>query len=242
MSDSTTDKPASNELQKLEQAVEADQTESTDASPQETSEPTAFEKLAEKKGFKDADDMARAYENVEGMSTRLSQEVKGLSEEIRKVATPQADDPLANASPEQQEALKMLRSVVDDVVDKKIQPLREDTQVRKAREEIESVKSELHGISDYEIQDAVAMVKNNPSLSLSDAAKVVSYGRVTTNSVVQQGKAEKSQAKNRAFVETAKTSKSDGSVDYSKLTLEELENILPSSGDFIDSKGTLRKG
>jgi len=247
MSDSTT-LEASTEAVKaeVEQAVKAELAETEGTSPSDTQEADApfgeaFQQLAEKKGFKSVDDLVSAYTHAEKFNTQLSQEIKGLTNEIRsnKVATPQSD-PNDNLPPEQKKALDVLRSVVEDVVAKSLNPIKEDLETRKAREDINTVKGQF-GVNDDDVDAALSIMRQRPGLSLEDAIKIATYDHVSKGAKLQQGRTEKTQSKQRAFSESARTSKTTGEIDYSKLSLEELEAILPSAGQFVDSKGVLRK-
>jgi type VI protein secretion system component VasK len=248
-SDPVADSPV---LKKLEQAVaEAGESEATQTSSEESQQGSApelgqaFQELAEKKGFKSVEDLARAYQNLEGFNTKLSQEVRAIRDEVKKVTAPKQEDPMANLPPEQQQALKLLRTVIQDEISRTIQPLREDVEVRRAGSEIERVRQTFKEsgipVSDVTMEQAVEVVQRHPSLSLEEAVKLVTYEEAKRVGEVQKNKAEVTQQKKRAFVESAQTSKT-GEVDYSKLSLEELESILPSAGDFVDSRGVLRRG
>lgn len=246
MSDSTTkDASVSDELQKMEQAVEAEtgETNSVDSSDTQDQEAPdqgkAIQELAEKKGFKSADDFAKFLTNLEKQNTRLAQEMSGLKGEIRKVATPQpkADD---NLPPEQKQALDMLRGLIREEISGSLEPLRSDFETRRAQESINKVK-QTYGVSDLDVQEALAIMEQNPKLALEDAVKIATYEQRTEQASIQQGRTAKAQQKSRAFVESAKSSKSTGDTDYSKLSLEELEKIIPAHGEFIDHKGVLRK-
>lgn len=243
--DPVTDNP---ELAKLEQAVKAD---SDDAPQSGTQEPAsddaplgqAFQDLAEKKGFKSVDDLVKAYENVESMSTRTTQQLNELVKEVKSLKqTPQdQSDPYKDLPPQQRQALDLLGRVIDERLERRLQPLQQDIEVRSAQQEIAKVREQYPGVSDAQLDQAVGVVEQHPSLSLSEAVRIVTYDQAQATAKAQAGKAEKAQQKTRAFVETAKTAKTGTDIDYSKLSLEELENILPKAGQYIDSKGTLRK-
>lgn len=236
------------ELLKLEQAAkaEAGQTEAPETSSEPTSEDApeygeAFQALAEKKGFKSVDDLVKAYENAESFSSKVSQDLKEIRKEIRQSNAPQKNDPYANLPPDQRQALELLRTVVQDEVGKSLSPLREDLEIKKASEEISRVKNVIGDINDAQMEEAISIVERNPSLSLEQAAKIVTYDSARSTGQVNQKRAAKTQQKKRAFVESANTSKTSGDIDYSKLSLEELESILPNDGQFVDFKGVLRK-
>lgn len=235
------------ELKQLEQAIaEAGQAETTQNSSENQAAETpqygeAFTRLAEKKGFKSVDDLVKAYENAEGYSTKLSQEMKDIKSEIRSLKTPQTDnDPYHNLPDEQKKAISILEQVIDRAVSKRLQPLQEDLEVRRAGTQIEAVKGQYPELNDDDINSALDRMEKNHSLTLDDAVKLATFDKFRSSNQTSMKKAEQAQQKQRAFVESAKTSKS-GEVDYSKLTLDELESILPVAGQFVDSKGVLRR-
>lgn len=246
--DSVSDNP---ELAKLEQAVndqaasqDSPQTDvleqSADDAPQEGQ---AFQRLAEKKGFKNVDDLVQAYENMESMGTQTAQQLNEMRKEIRSIKeTPQTqDDPMSSLPPEQKEALELLGKVIDERLDSRLQPLKQDLEVRSAQQEIEKIKGQFPGINDVQLEQAVSVVSKHPSLSLDEAVKLVTYEQAAVAGRAKAQKTEKTEQGKRAFVESAKGSKTGTDIDYTKLSLEELENILPKNGQFIDSKGSLRK-
>jgi|GEM_PF-2352010 len=259
MSDPKTDAASSNvpgadeqtsntpELLKLEQAIEAEagtaeSPETSSKENQETDAPygKAFQDLAEKKGFKDVDDLVKAYQNAESSSTRISQEIKDLRTEIKQSNAPQADDPYSDLPPEQKQALELLRSVVQDEIGKSISPLKEDFEVKQASLKLQEVRDAFPGVSDYQLDEAITQTEKVPGLTLEQAVKIITYDDARSDGTTQRKRAAKTQQKKRAYVESGKTSKTGGDLDYSKLSLEELEKILPASGQFIDSGGVLR--
>jgi len=248
MSEPKTD-AASNEanLVKLEQAVkaeagktEAPETSSDDGKETDAPHGQAFQSLAEKKGFKDVDDLVKAYQNVEGSNTKVSQELKEIRDEIRKSNTPQTKDPYKDLPKEQKEALMLLRTVVQEEIGRSIKPLKEDYEVKRASKQLQDVRDTFPGVSDTDLDEAISRKEKAPGLSLEDAVKIVTYESAKSDGTSQKRRAAKTQQKKRAYVESAKTSKTGGEIDYTKLSLEELENILPAHGQFIDHKGVLR--
>jgi len=255
MSDETTTQTASNdevqknpELVKLEQAIEAEAVSKDSPTEDQQSEAPygqAFKEIAEKKGFKSPDDLVKAYVNLESQSTKTSQEVKELRElakEIRSAQTPQKQDDLYKDLPqEQRQALELLGKVIDERLESKLQPLKSNLEVQEAQKEMQSVKERFPGVSNADLEEAINYVDKNPSLPLEAAIKIVTYDNASKVQQASEKKTAKTQQKKRAYVESAKGSKTGDSIDYSSLTLEELENILPKDGQFIDSKGTLRR-
>ena len=245
-SDPVTENP---ELKKLEQAVESEAV-SEDSPKLEAEKPAsdvapaegqAYQALAEKKGFKSADDMAKAYQNAESQNTRLAQEMRDLAKEVKQATAPQADDPFKDIPDDQRQALDLLGRVIDEKLDAKLQPLRSDMEVRSAQSEIAKVRESFPSVDDTQIQQAIGVVDKHPSLSLDDAVRIVTYSEAESTSKVTQAKVATDQQKKRAYVESGKTAKVADTIDYNKLSLEELEAILPKTGQFIDHKGVLRK-
>jgi hypothetical protein len=237
------------ELLKLEQAVKAEA--GTAKSPETSSEEKevleapehgqAFQELSEKKGFKSVDELVRAYQTTEGYSTQLSQEMKELREEIKQSNAPQSEDPYGDLPQEQKQALDLLRNVVNEEIQKSISPIKEDFEVKKASEQLNAIRDSFKGVSDADLDAAISRKESIPGLSLEEAVKIVTYEAARSDGTTQRKRAAKTKQKNRAYVESGKTSKTGGDIDYSKLSLEELESILPKAGQFIDHKGILQK-
>jgi len=247
---SSGDKVADNpELAKLEQAVskEAVSEDPPQSDPQK--QPTddaplgqAFQELAEKKGFKSVDDLVQAYEHSESQSTRTNQQLSDLSKEVKSLKTPQGeDDSMKDLPPEQRQALDLLGKVIDERLDTKIRPLIQQKEVQEAQQEIGRVREAYPSVNDAQLEQAVGVVEKHPTLSLDEAIRIVTYGEKQVAVKAKAGKTEKTQQKSRAFVESARGSKTGTDIDYSKLSLKELENILPKHGQYIDSEGTLRR-
>jgi len=250
MSDDTTTKaPASNEaeLAKMEQAVkaEAGSEAKPDASKESAKEEApesqfgqAFDDLADKKGFKDVDTLVRSYQELETYKTRLEQDKSKLIDSVKQTVPSKSN---AESLPdEQQKALDMLRGVVQDVVGKELAPVKETFDQQRVKDEIASVQTRYPDFKGYALENALRFAMDNPKVSLEDAYKVTSFDSASSVGQAKEEKAAKAKVKTRAFTESAKTAKSDG-VDYSKLSLEEMEQILPKAGQFIDHRGKLRR-
>lgn len=238
------------ELEKLEKAVNeavSEDSPESDSQDQASEEKApeygeAFQQLAEKKGFKSVDDLVKAYENAESMGTRTAQQLNELMKEVKSLKTPQSqDDPYKDLPKQQREALDLLGKVIDERLEKRLQPLQQDIEVRTAQQEIQKVRESYPTLSDGQLEQAVGVVEKHPSLSLDEAVRIVTYEDAQAVKQANASKAEKTKQKSRAFVESARGSKTGGDIDYSKLSLEELENILPKAGQYVDSKGSLRK-
>ena len=241
----TSNKP---ELLKLEKAIKAEagtaespKTSSKESQKTDAPHGQAFQELAEKKGFKSVDDLAKAYQNAESSSSKMSQELSEIRKEIKQINAPQPDNPYDKLPPEQKQALDLLRTVVNEEINKNLKPIQEDFEVKKAGQQLQKVRDAFPGVSDSDLDRAITRKEQISGLSLEDAVKIETYETARADGTNQRKRAAKTSDKKRAFVESAKTSKSSGEIDYSKLSLEEMEEILPIHGQFIDSKGVLRK-
>lgn len=247
--DTKTTAPASDDvvLAKLEEAVqakaesEAAPDASKDVSDESAPEPQygeAFQELAEKKGFKSVDDLVRSYQNLESHTTRIEQDRKKLIESVKQVApTKEQSEELP---PEQRQALDMLKGVVKEVVDESLGPVKETFDQQRVKEEISEIQTRYPDFKGYALETALRYAMDNPGVSLEDAYKLTSFDSVATVGRTQEAQAAKAKEKSRAFTESAKTAKGEG-VDYSKLSLEEMEQILPKAGQYIDHRGKLRR-
>ena len=238
------------ELRQLEQAVNAEavsndspDTESSDESASDDAPEygQAFKDLASKKGFKSVDDLVRAYQNAESQNTKLAQEVRGLANEVKQINAPRPDDPFKDLPQDQKQALELLGQVIDQRLESRLKPLQTDLETKNAQAEINRVKEQFPLVDDARIDQAISVVEQHPSLTLDDAVKIVTYGDAVTASQTQQAKATKDKQKTRAFVESSKTAKTGTDINYSELSLEELESLLPAAGQYVDHKGVLRK-
>jgi hypothetical protein len=251
--DEPTTKPTASsdagELAKLEQAVKDAAGESITPDAQESTAEEApqapqfgkeFQDIAEKKGFKSPDDLVRSYRELEAYKTQLEQDRKELLAAVKQTA-PQAKDE-EELPPQQREALSLLEKVVERVMEKKIAPITESFEVQKAKEEISKVQSKFPDFSGYAVENAIRYVQKNPSLTLEEAHKILSYPTRVQEVQTQEFKAAKSAEKAKAYTESARSAKSGSDIDYSKLSLEEMEAILPKAGQYIDHKGKLRRG
>lgn len=233
-------------LEQLEQAVnaasEAEQKQSKDhvESAQENAPEygQAFKELAEKKGFKTPDDLVRSYKALESRSTKSEQAKSQLEQQVEQMK--QLKD-TGQLNTEQEQALAVLESTIDKVLSKKLAPIQEIIGVQKVDRmigDLQAIHPEFKGAI---VDETLDLMMSNKSLSMEDAYKLASWDSVRQTGQSTATKEKKVQEKSRAFTESAANSKSDD-VDYSKLSLEEMENILPTSGDYVDHKGHLRRG
>lgn len=239
---------ANAELAKLEQAVaEAGAEETSDQTQEEVSENAtdsqvsqAFQELAQKKGFKSVDDLVKSYTHLESYSSQIKQERDKLASSNKPETASKSSDEYENLSPEQKQAMNLLEKVVEKVVSKSIAPIKERTEVDKVREEIGKVQSKFPDFKDYAIEAALQYNIAHPDISLEEAYKITSFDSVLMGTKSRDAQAAKSKAKAKAYTESASTAKGEG-IDYSKLSLEEMESIIPKAGQFIDHRGRMRR-
>ena len=214
----------------MEQAVNAAGAAETPNEPTEQAqEPSAFDSLAEKKGFKSVDDLVKAYQNLEGQTTKTSQELREIRKAITQQNEPQPEDPLKDLPAEQKQALGLLEGLIERTLDKRLQPIQQDIETRRAGDQISAIKQQYPDLTDSHVERALDYMETNRNVPFGDAVKIVSYDDVRSSSQTQQAQTAKANEKNRAFVESGRTSRTGDNIDYSKLSLEELENILPKS-------------
>jgi len=221
--------------QAIAEAGKAEATETVSEEQTQSEEPQfgqAFQELAEKKGFKSVDDLVNAYKNIEGLTTKTAQEIADLKKLITKNNEPAKKDPYGHLSQEQRDALDLIRSVVNEEVNKTISPLREEYEVKKAGSVIEGIKKQYPFVNDSQVDEAITLMESNPSLSLEQAIKITSFETAMTSGNVARKQVAKTQEKKRAFAESGSTARTGDDTDYSKMSLEELEEILsvPKSG------------
>lgn len=224
MSESTTGVQAPSpeqEIAEIEKAVstKADETEQTE-------EVNAFEALAEKKGFKSVDDLVSAYENLESKMNPTMKELKELKEMVKGIQEsnkPAMKDPFDDLPEEQREAMDLLGKLLDRQLNSKLSPILKKFEVDEASAQIQGIRKQYPGINDGEIEAAIAMMEKYPKMELSDAIKITSYDRAVSSA---KKTTEKTQQKKSTFTESASTARTGDTVDYSKMTLKELESML----------------
>lgn len=239
-------------LAKLEQAVEAQAgeeagTETADVetqnkAPEAGEQPEygqAFKELADKKGFKNVDDLVRSYKAVESRSTKAEQAKSALETQISQLQTM---DKKGQLNDEQKQALDTLEATIDKVLSKKLAPVQEALGVQKVDRMVADLKGQYSDFTGAVVDETLDYMLSNPRVSMEDAYKIVSWDQVKAGGAKTQATQQKQKEKSRAYVEGANTAKGGNDLDYSKLSLEELEEILPSSGQFIDHRGNMRRG
>ena len=216
------------EIAEIEKAVGVE-TEEAKQTTETKVEKSAFERLAEKKNFGSADDLAVAYENLESVMnptrkelSELKEMVKGIQEQNKPVEV----DPFADLPKEQRDAMDLLDKLLDRQLNKKLSPLLQKVEVDKASNRIAEVRKQFPEVKDNELNQALVIMKDYPKMSLKDAVKLASYDRATTKAKTNLKRTETSQKNKRAFSESASTARQGDDTDYSKMTMSELEEIL----------------
>ena len=191
-----------------------------------------YEKLAEKKGFKTPDDLARSYEDLESRTSRVEQMARDA---LKKV------DQAPKESNEQAEALEVLRGVVREELRGAMQPLQEDRNRQQVDKEIQKVREAYPDFEGRIVDDAMQLAASGRAKNLEDAYRILTFdiARGRASEIVQ--KEEKLTQKKTAFAEPASGAAGSKDIDYDGMTLDELEKVLPKAGDFIDHKGNYRR-
>ena len=231
MSDSTIEAQAptpEQEIAQIEKAVGAE-TESAKPTEEAKEEKSPFDELAEKKNFESVDDLVDAYKNLESRMNPTMKELKdlrGMVEDIKESTKPETADPYADLPQEQREAMDLLNSLLDRQLESKLSPLLKRVEVEEASKHIESVRKSFPETSDAEIDQAINIMEDNPSMSLENAVKLASYDRVKKNVSASSKRTETERKNKRAFSESASSARTGDDTDYSKMTMSELEEVL----------------
>lgn len=234
MSDSTTNDNASveqtpqQEIAEIEKAQASAAEEANDQTDDQ--KPSAFDQLAEKKGFNSVDDLVSAYENLESKMAPQSKELKDLRsmvEEIKKSTVKPEKSPFDDLPEEQREAMDLLGKLLDQRLEQRLSPLLKKAEVEEASSKISGVRKQYPDVTDGEFESAFSMMEKFPKMELGEAIKIASYDRVYKGMTSTNKKTVINQQNKRAFAEGASGAKSNDNVDYSKMSLEELEKIIP---------------
>lgn len=235
------------QLAAMEQAVtaqageseSAEQVSSTQENEQTQNDWKIFQQLAEKKGFKSPDDLAKSYMALESRSTKAEQGRASLEKQLESIKqlkeTMSVDD-------EQQRALQILEQTVEKALEKRLRPIEESIGVQKVEKMVKDLQTVYPDFTGSVVDQTLDYMVDHRGVSMEDAFKIISWEQVKQTGATNQVKQAKEQEKSRAFVESAGSAKSDSSVDYSKLSLDELEDILPAAGQYVDYKGRLKNG
>jgi hypothetical protein len=236
---------ANAELEKAEQAVKAAaDTETTQPEQKETQAPSvelgqAVKELMEKKGFKDPEDIARAYQSLESRFTRTEQAKRELENRNTEL---QQNREVKQLSDQEQQALQLLESTIDKVISKKLRPIQDTLGVQKVDRMISDMAAVHPDFKGAIVDQVMDYMMERPSLSMEEAYRLITYDQRRGEIQSQVSKEKRTQETSRAFVESAGHSKTGTDIDYSKLSAQELEDILPAVNDYVDLKGTLRRG
>lgn len=256
MNEPTTQADASSELEALEQAIEAEAGNSNDqqdgqSDDQEATQDApeygqAFQELATKKGFKSVDDLVNAYQSLESRSTRAEQARSATEKRVSvlesQLSNVQQQQQQSNLAPEEQSALKLLEDTIQRTIDAQLAPLKQQMGAQKVQTQIDAVKASFPWADNNDIDYTLELMVNHPSISMDQAFKMATFDKASSISRTQAQKAKSQDSKNRAFVEGAGSSKGSSNLDYKKMTLDDLERILPKADtQFLDHRGALRQ-
>ena len=132
----------------------------------ESSSETNFESLAAKKGFKTADDLAKAYANLESHSTKVAQKASDLEKTFFPGGEqPKADSRRFNSSETNEEqALAELDKFVNDRTSVEIQKVRAEFEEREQRRELRDVIKQYPDFGKYasEVKEVKGRYPNMP--------------------------------------------------------------------------------
>lgn len=230
----TTDGKASIEATPETEIAEIEKAQELEAGkaeqPEKTQEQTAFEKLAVDKGFSSVDDLVESYKNLESKLAPQSRELKELKEMVRSIqesTAPKEVDPYEGLPQEQKEALDLLNKVIAQQLDKRLSPLMQKAEVEEAKGKIQVVKQNYPDVTDGDIEHALEVMKKYPKMELDEAIKLVSFDKTYQRATAFSKKTASTQQTRKAFAESASEARRGDDLDYSKMTLEELEQIIP---------------
>lgn len=195
------------------------------------SEVSAFDELAGKKGFGSVDELVDAYTNLESKMNPTMQELKelkGMVKSIQETNKPEEKDPYVDLPKEQQDAINLLNGLLEKQLSSKLSPLLKKLEVEEAAGRIKSVRAKFPGVSDGELDSAITIMEKYPEMQLAEAVKIASYDRATQEAKKRTERRSKTRS---SFTESASSARTGEDVDYSKMTISELESMLdvPSS-------------
>jgi hypothetical protein len=216
------------EIATIEQAQESEAGEAQQ--PEKTQEQSAFDKLAADKGFSSVDDLVDSYKNLESKLAPQSRELKELKKmvsEIKESTKPKEEDPFADLPQEQREAVSLLEKIVARQLDDRLSPLVEQAEVNQAKSKIQAVKKTYPDITDNQIEHALEVMSQYPKMDLQEAVKIASFDSTYDRLKRVKQKTASTEENKKAFAESASEARQGDDLDYSKMTLEELESIIP---------------
>lgn len=141
--------------------------QSDDATSQgsEAPEGTTFQELAAKKGFKSADDLAKAYANLEGHSTKVSQDKAKLE---REFFSPQVREESTRPIANDEQALNELAKFVKDQNKSELQQIRAEFKEREDRRELRETIEKNQDFGKF-AQDVKELKRQYPDMPFNDA-------------------------------------------------------------------------
>ena len=189
-----------------------------------------FEELANKKGFKSPDDLAKAYSELEADNTRTKMDNSDLLKAREEGLSSKTDDkvPEITSDMTDDEAKAVLNKHIDEQLESKLRPIQE-------KQAINDVVNKYPDAPKY-FGKMAEHVKNNPKESWESAYKNVKFDDLATEAK-QEGRNEavaNQAAKSSAQVEASsvKQSKVDdlkAQLGDKNIPLSEIEKNLPHS-------------
>jgi hypothetical protein len=216
------------EIAEIEKAVAAQAGEGEPTS--ENQEPSAFDKLAAKKGFKSVEDLVASYENLEKTLAPQASELKELRRmvgEINQQIKPKEKDILDDLPEDQRGAVSLLEQVLERKIKTLMAPVLEKVEVEKASKRIQDVKEAFPGTDTADIDKAISIMEKYRDMTLEDAVRIATYEKAKQGAANVSRKTATNQQNKRAFAESASSARNADETDYSKMTFEELEQIIP---------------
>jgi len=234
MAEPITNDNASTPVTPQQEVAEIEKAQSSEAGEaqqtQDTQELTAFEQLAADKGFSSVDDLVNSYKNLEAKLTPQSTELKELKSMVQKIqesTAPKEEDPFENLPEEQKQAISLLENIVAKQLDKRLSPLVQKAEVDDAKSKIQAVKESYPDITDTEIEQSLEVMQLYPKMELSEAVKLVTFDKTYGRAKIASTRTASTQQNKKAFAESASNARQGDDTDYSKMTFEELEQIIP---------------
>jgi len=227
--------PASKPHDEVEEKTKDEKSE--DVTPEPLDFGQEYERLARKKGFKTPEDLATAYINLESRTSR----VENMARDALKRLEPNEGSKVAPKTPTQDEALEILDERIKNAIREEMAPLRREREKSVVEEEISTIQEKYPDFKGQVVADAIRWAAQRPGTNLEEAYKALTFDIARNAAMATLKKEEKKKEKKSAYAEGAASANSSRDIDYESMTLEELEEVLPKAGPFVDSKGVLRK-
>ena len=142
---------------------------------------------------------------------------------------------------DQDKALQVLESTIEKVLSKRLRPIEDSIGIQKVDRMISDFQSVEPDFKGAIVDEVLDYMVDHKGVSLEDAYKIKAFDTVRTSAKKSDVLKARETEVSKAFVESASAAKSGKEIDYSKLTLEELEEVIPAASQYIDSKGKMRR-